>query len=687
VKKFLPSHSYNSHEWISSSAFANVVGISERKSRQAFSRCYSGNLWRGHNLIVRKVKGKGGKSGWQYQVRLDSIPEELQLQYSPPLAVETVPQAVETKDIDWRYTVIQRALKHPLKSRERGLAVKKIAATYQAKPDGSRIKISERTIREWIKRYETAGPQGLGSRKRADKGAHRVTISRRWDRGVDLPESFKNEISAKLEKYICSLWRSLQPDSGWYEVQRHASTFLLRLTLETAPDTPPQKFKKLCIVPRSLVERFREFKAVAIHDMDAKEYFDRITPRIQRSTAKLLPMECVMGDVHPIDIYYYRTDGSVATPKGIFWMDAATERLWCLPVFFKKGFGVCQEHVIESFGGMAEDPTWGVPGGLYLDNGGEYNWSRLIKDALALSVPIYFAEDGKYTPTAKDPITKAQPYNSAAKGMIEGVFGALERKYFTKIPGWIGGDRTRKKITNVGKPPEPFPHSQEDLFNFILQAVDLYNDTPRGGRLGGLSPNEKYRQFVDNGWQSSFFEEGILEGVLCKTEIRTVRQGRIRHLNEWYYHNALTNPAIGERVEIRVPLFGNKNRLMIFDHRGDFVCLASPDEIFDHDDRAGAVESTRRKRLARHHIRTMKSQTDKLDTLKLLTEEVEQIGPLPVPEPGGIISLSDDTEKAGKQLLMSPAKLRKRESTEHDKKMREWSETMDKIKKNKRANG
>ena len=113
------------------------------------------------------------------------------------------------------------------------------------------------------------------------------------------------------------------------------------------------------------------------------------------------------------------------------------------------------------------------------------------------------------------------------------------------------------------------------------------------------------------------------------------------------------------------------------------MCLANPDEIFDHDDQAGAVESTRRKRLARQHIRTMKSQTHKLDTLQLLTEEVEQIEPLPVSEPGGMISLSDDTEKAGKQLLLSPTELKKRESTRHDKRMSDWIETMEKIKRAK----
>lgn len=79
--------------------------------------------------------------------------------------------------------------------------------------------------------------------------------------------------------------------------------------------------------------------------------------------------------------------------------------------FFPKGKGVRQEHVIESFARMARDPRWGVPDELYLDNGGEYNWSKVVvEDALKLtSVPIWWVENEHFTPVSNQAITKAQP--------------------------------------------------------------------------------------------------------------------------------------------------------------------------------------------------------------------------------------------------------------------------------------
>jgi hypothetical protein len=640
------------------------------------------------------VHGRGGKSGLSYEVRIDSLPTDLQqayLEQHPPKSIQNAPSEIDefSELVAWRFEAIKDALKRRSRSVERADEIRMASDVIRTKLSGKHGKVSVRTLANWINAYEQFGMAGLKPKKRADKGTRRATISRQWDRVVNISDADKSEILSKLEKQIRSLWASLQPESGWQEVQRHASTNLRKLTLEFGPDIPLPILRKLCVVPRPLIERFREFKAVAVHDKDAKQYFDRVMPRVQRRTSNLSPMACVLGDVHPIDIYYRRDDGSDATPKGIFWMDAATSRLWCLPTFFEKGRGVTQKHVAKSFVGMAEDATWGIPHELYLDNGGEYNWAEFIKDAMALSVPIYSLDEGNRSSINNDTVIKSQPYNSPAKGQIEGVFRILEQKYFSKIPGWIGGDRTRKKITNVGKAPTPFPHSMDDLFNEILKVVELYNDTPRGGRLGGLSPNEKYEQFVSPGnWQPSFFEEGVLDSVLCKREVRTIRQGRIKYKGTWYFNDSLTNPALGDQVEIRIPLARNDQRILVFDQANNFVCIAMPDTYYDHGDRDGAIESTRRKRLARSHIRKMKSETDELDTLKLLDEEYREIRPVSVAEPGGIVSLTDDSARAGRELLKTPSQLTNEGSSAHDIQQEEWGKTMKKIMENRmRTNG
>ncbi len=353
--------------FLGTNEFSSLAGITRQKGHRALSRAYSGLPWRGHHLIVRVVHGKGGKSGLRYEVWLPSLPLELQHRYSPPaqsqlpLALpEPPPPASDTQTTDWRYTVIQPALKHPSRSPERAGAVREIAGRRQPRPDGSWATVPERTVREWIRRYEAEGLRGLTRRKWMDAANRRVLISRAWDKAVILPLEDKQRIATAIEEKIRSLWAGLKPDQGWYEVRRHASTELRRLTHAAAPDIPAKKLARICEVPRALIERFRAYRAVAVHDQDAKQYFDHYLPRVTRSTDKLQPMQIVMGDVHPIDIYYRRDDGAEATPKGIFWMDMATERLWCLPEFFPKGRGVRKENVVRSFVDMSAIPRGGA---------------------------------------------------------------------------------------------------------------------------------------------------------------------------------------------------------------------------------------------------------------------------------------------------------------------------------------
>jgi|TARA_R100000455_G_C6273317_1_gene130800 hypothetical protein len=656
--------------------FATLCSISLRKANAALSHCYQGKTWRGHSLIVRRVRGRGGNGGWCYEVRLDSLPAELQLQYVPLTPFETGFKSPSKGSSNWRYAITEEALKCPPGSRERAAAIKAAAAKSHFKPDGSRKQLSERTLRSWIKEYESKGYEGLSRASRADRNQRKVLITRQWDRAIKLPDDIKEQVAGKIERYIRSLWAGLQPGSGWKEVQREASRKLLRLTLDANPDMPEGKIRNHCQISRPAIERWRQYSAIAVHDMDAKAYFDK-QPRIQRGIITLLPMQVVLGDVHPIDILYQRDDGSVATAKGIFWMDVATGRITGTVEFFPKGKGVRQEHVIESFAQMARDPRWGVPGELYLDNGGEYNWSKVVEDALKLtSVPIWWADNGKFTQVSDQAVTKAQPYNAPAKGQLEGAFGIIEQKHFSKIPGWIGGDRMRKKTANVGKAPVPFQGNRQELIKLIEHAVAVYNDTPQGGRLKGLSPNQRFTELVNAGWQSTRFADGVLESIFCKTERRKIHQGRIKYKGEPYYHDALTNPALGENVEIRIPLFGHQKRIAVFDLHGNFVCIALPDHSYDHGDRSGAIESGRRKTAMRKQIRQMRRNIDKLNTAEILREQAESIDPTPLPELGGVIKLSDQDEYAGRELAKPLSAIEQEKKDEEEEYFRIYDRLM-----------
>jgi len=190
--------------WLSINDAASVFSLSRRNTTRALMRCYQGFAWKGHSLIVRRVRGRGGNGGWCYEVRLDSLPAELQLQYVPLTPFETVFNKPLNGPSNWRYSIIEEALKCPPGSRTRAAAIKTAAAKSHFKPDGSRKQLTERTLRNWIREYESKGYDGLGRTSRADRNQRKVLITRQWDRAIKLPEDIKEQIAEKIERYIRS---------------------------------------------------------------------------------------------------------------------------------------------------------------------------------------------------------------------------------------------------------------------------------------------------------------------------------------------------------------------------------------------------------------------------------------------------------------------------------------------------
>ncbi|HHX0887881.1 TPA: hypothetical protein ACU6E5_006037, partial [Pseudomonas aeruginosa] len=107
------------------------------------------------------------------------------------------------------------------------------------------------------------------------------------------------------------------------------------------------------------------YALLAMHDKDARQFFDTRVPRIRRHRDGLRPMDIVVGDVHPIDILLTRADGSTVTPRAICWLDVATQRLHVTLVQLEKGEGIKQAHVAQSFTALCS--AWGLPRQLYLD--------------------------------------------------------------------------------------------------------------------------------------------------------------------------------------------------------------------------------------------------------------------------------------------------------------------------------
>ena len=682
--------------WLSAREFAGIALIDSRSSSRILSRAHEGHPWRGHRLEVRKVRGGRGRAGWSYEVRADSLPDELRAEV-PALAAPPPSDAPPAADIAesgaalirWRYEAIQSALGHDAGSEERARAIAAASQVERRHPSDRVARVSAGTIRRWIAAYEEDGMAGLRRKPPANRGRARVCISRVWDAAVPFDDATKARIAEAVARDIRSLWAATT-DCGWPHIARLASVTLAKETAAAGFDPGPKRLRKLCRVPRGLVERGRPHRAVAVHDRDRKRWVDESVPRVRRTRGGRRPMEIVIGDVHPIDILLVRDDGSSYTPKLIAWLDWATNRVFGYPVFLPKGKAVRQEHVIEAFVAMAADARWGVPEHLYLDNGGEYNWAAFVEDAMQLNSRMRLLGDDRELAGAvrarRSAIVKALPYNAAAKP-IESAFATLEGGFLSLLPGWIGGDRMKKKTANLGREPAPYPGGEAAFRRSLALMLEAYETHPQSGALEGRSPRQAFADRVAEGWKRTDIDPGALRAVFSRAEPRTIRQGTFAFKGARYTARELQRLPAGTKVTVRIPVAGGTGRLAVLDERGDYLCIAEPVRGFDIFDTEGAREAAAGRREARAGIEALRAGTDRVDLQSRVAEAVGREDPAPVPERESLIDLGGAWERIGREMARCPADRKAAEVADYERRQAKRIADAEAVLKKIRASG
>lgn len=637
-------------DWISPKQFSVLVNISERKAQQALANAVGGKKWRNNELQVKRLENeRGGNSGLRYELYVPSLPADLKAKwYAQFLSDSRVPQVPTSmtagstdkdktllKSIDdkyeiaqWRYNIIKRALAYPPHSKERSEMINQIALQKHVKPDGTTVQLNRSTLYNWLKVYgngvKIGGLPALLRKQRNDTNVERVLISRIWDKAFAHLEN-KDQISSALTNYIRSLWANGCP--SWRNVLRFAENQLCELTRPYARDLHEKSLSKLCVLSRTKIEREKQYQLIAIHEQDAKLYFDKYLPRIKRDRAGIFPMDIIVGDVHPVDIGVRRDDGSIAYARAVAWQDVATNRLWLTLVLLEKHEGVRREHVAMSFASMCQ--SWGLPKKIYLDNGSEYNWSEMIKGFTELA---YLAQTDFTVMYLDDnpelrAVVRSRPYNAPAKP-IEGLFSVLEQKYFKMIPGWVGGNRMKKKTHNVGKEPEPFPGTWDEFHAAIDTALALYHTQPQQGTLAGRSPYESLQNYIETGWGKTAIGYTELLLAFCEEETRTVYAGGYVLWNKtWYQHDRLL-PYSNQKITVRYPKHDPR---FVFAFTGrKLLCTAPLAVRYGFLDRAGAKEQSRRAGKLRRYIACLKRNCDRLD-LVAISQQEENKHTMPVP--------------------------------------------------------
>ena len=420
----------------------------------------------------------------------------------------------------------------------------------------------------------------------------------------------------------------------------------------------PHTLRRICKLTRRFVEPHKHLRQIHRFESDRKAHEDA-KPRVRRTGSALEPMEIIVGDVHHLDVLIRREDGSVATPKMIGWLDMGTRRVFANFVLCLlnqntgRSEGIRNEHVIASFISMTQDPGWGMPRTLYLDNGSEYNFADFIDDALKLVSNHRLR---------LEQTVRSQPYNAPAKA-IEGTFGLLERAYFSQIPGWIGGNRMITKTANVGRAPEPCTGDMSELERVLRAYLTLYESQSQRGELNGRSPAEVFAQAVKAGWRRTDVDPHALRVAFSEERTRKVRQGSIEVRGRCWTCPEL-HAYLGEWVTVLIPKYDDWSVLPVRDDQGRLLGYAEPDLAYHPLDSAGARESRRRSTRQEKSIRAAARETPRRDLVGEAIALAEGTAPPPVPESNGVITLNSDAATMGRAIAEKPQQREARRQSE-----------------------
>lgn len=592
--------------WLKAPQFAHVAGITRQAAAKALAAAIEGRRWRGHALEVRRVLGRGGKSGLCYEVSEESLSAALEHPLSDLSEVApTAGRRAASKQatvVGARWTIIEEAAARPAGSRARAEAIIRAAAK-----SGK----SARTIERWLAQYENHGLNGLARKRPSNAGMARVAVSRIFDqafRAAGYDEALLAQLGSATEQSLKGLWASRAEAAGWAEVGRLAE-FLLMELCETKGVTLPEAAFRLS---RRHVERFAHHRVVNQYRNDRKA-FDDAKPRIRRDWTSLAPMERIVGDVKHLDVIVQRADGSAAWPKIVGFLDAGTGRMFAYPLLLEPGEGVRQEHVIEAFIAMTMDPEWGFPLGLYLDNGSEFKGLDKIRAALDL-----VSEAGART------IIRAKPYNASAKP-VESHFRRLDKYVFALLPGYVGGDRMSKKTQTVGKPPAPFPGDWDQFCENIQALIRVCNYQPMGGLWAGRSPAQVLQEKIAAGWAPVRVDPLVLDAAFCDRASRRIDRGIVSINGTRYYHPQLA--ALPARTEVAIALPWRRGADPLFQAPGGTWAYLEQDYAFPANWTEGAQEAGRRQRAQVQHVKQL-AKVPAIDPVEVKLRKAARLGPV-----------------------------------------------------------
>ncbi len=418
-----------------------------------------------------------------------------------------------------RISSLKAVLRHPERTTERADAIRAIATAED---------VDTRTIRRWL-----------------------AIITNNEDWSIIVRRNVQPRGPRKVHGLLQQL---LESEYLRTRNKKLAYEAMLRSAGELAIEPPSER-----TASRVLLQLDNKANGVVICGQRKKEFYDKADLFILRDWSTVRPLQVIVGDYKRMDIVVEWFDGTLFYPWCSFWRDGGTRMLFPPSVSDRpnaRGVAGSLRLVMKGYG---------IPEGLYIDNGKEYK-ARFLKnaefaeevvrnvdlpdDAYNLLTRLNHGADHDFMGN----VVHAIPRNARAKP-VERAFGIGGVDQFTRnLKGWTGAswrempDHTREmmRLYNKRKPVEiPAEYRAMHITEFYALLVDwLYriNSTPsRAHDMAGLSPNQAWKRWLDSGWRPSHVADDRELGLLLmQSKQATVRRGGlIQFRNEYYTSDEL----------------------------------------------------------------------------------------------------------------------------------------------------
>lgn len=194
-------------------------------------------------------------------------------------------------------------------------------------------------------------------------------------------------------------------------------------------------------------------------------------------------------------------------------------------------------------------------------------------------------------------LSRALPYNSQAKGLVERFHRSALVRLAKRYPSYIGEDMDKQEATKAHKISlallkEGTREAKQrmnlwvpDLDSFyrdLLEEQRIYNNTPHSelprvrdydtGVLRHMTPNEVWDQKVERGFQAMTGRPHDVEMMCRPTKVVVSRRGEVRFMSQVYFSKDLV-PLHGEDVVLRYD-FRDGSRVWVFNLDGELICEA-----------------------------------------------------------------------------------------------------------------